>query len=436
MPYWFVKKEPGGTDDYDMRNSVFRRQIDRFLVVALLAGAASGVWGQDSAAAGDPVMFRYGYREGEQYRIVGVNRQQLFVDGERRGESEILTRIRLRVGVPGDRDGASGAPISAEYRVSEESRDTDQPFSVDRDYSVEIWQDARGRQTVPDGSFVPQVRDVPVFPEDPVAPGDTWSAAAAEVYDFRDGLGIDEPVVVPVEVSYEYLGPREFEGRTYDAIHIRYALFYRPAPGRPEAEHIRVITARFDQDLLWNRRAGRAHYYEESYNLFMQTSDGSRLEYRGEADGRVVGAPELDRAEVQREIEDAIARDAIADTSVRSDEEGVTIALENIQFAPDSAELLESETAKLEWLGRLLQDYPDRDLLISGHTAMAGTASGRQELSEERAASVGQWLIQHGVRDRSQLMYRGFGARRPLGDNNTVDGRSRNRRVEITILEN
>ncbi|HKK49468.1 MAG TPA: OmpA family protein, partial [Alkalispirochaeta sp.] len=178
------------------------------------------------------------------------------------------------------------------------------------------------------------------------------------------------------------------------------------------------------------------HYYEETYNLFIQTVDGTRLEYQGIADGRVEGAPELNREDAQQEIEDLIDRDAIRDISVRTDEEGVTISLDDIRFAPDSADLLESEIEKLQWVAEVLADYPERDIMVSGHTAFAGTEAARQQLSEARARTVGEWLIENGVRGRSELMYRGFGARRPVASNETEAGRRRNRRVEITILEN
>lgn len=422
MPNCFVKKAARCSDHYHMK----RVTLSVFLVLA----AALTVPGQDQ------ILFRFGFRPGEQYRIVGVNRQRLFVDGVEQGDAEILTRVLVAVGDTDTRGGVEGADLNATYQVSEEAVQDDAPFSVDRDYRVSLWQDERGRQEVPSDSFVPQVRNIPVFPEEPVAPGATWSAPAVEVYDFREGIGIPSPVMIPVDVSYEYLGPREFEGERMEAIRVQYALFYRPAPSQPVAESIRLITARFSQELLWDAVAGRAHYYEEQYNLFIQTRDGARLEYRGEADGRVVDAPELDRRTVQESIEESIARDAIVDTSVRADEEGVTIAFENIQFAPDSAELMASETPKLEWLAGILAEYPDRDLLITGHTALAGTAEGRQILSEARASAVGQWLIDNGVRDRSQLRYRGLGAREPIAGNDTEAGRRRNRRVEITILEN
>jgi outer membrane protein OmpA-like peptidoglycan-associated protein len=144
----------------------------------------------------------------------------------------------------------------------------------------------------------------------------------------------------------------------------------------------------------------------------------------------------LDRDRLRDEIQGAIDSDGFDDTTVRSDEEGVTVSLENIRFAPDSAVLLDSEREKVRWLAEILGRYPDRDILVSGHTALAGTPQGRQMLSEERAAAVGEYLINLGARDRENIMYQGFGARRPVADNDTEAGRRRNRRVEITILEN
>ena len=153
---------------------------------------------------------------------------------------------------------------------------------------------------------------------------------------------------------------------------------------------------------------------------------------RGCADGVSRRGGRTDR----REIADSIDTESIADANVRSDEEGVTISFENIQFAPDSAELLPGEIQKVEWLAEILSRYPDRDILITGHTALAGTEAGRQTLSEERAETVGRLLIEMGARTRERIVYRGMGAREPIADNDTETGRRRNRRVEITILEN
>ena len=196
------------------------------------------------------------------------------------------------------------------------------------------------------------------------------------------------------------------------------------------------MTVPFNQRMYWDNLAGRPHYYQETYNMFFQRADGGRFELRGQADGRVVGAPPLNRESVRSAVEDRIAENAIPDANVRSDERGVTISLENIQFQPDSAVLMPSERDKLGSIGEILLEYPERDLLITGHTALAGTAEGRQRLSEDRAASVGEYLIESNVRNRDQIVYQGLGAREPVASNDTPEGRRRNRRVEITILEN
>jgi len=75
-------------------------------------------------------------------------------------------------------------------------------------------------------------------------------------------------------------------------------------------------------------------------------------------------------------------------------------------------------------------------VLISGHTALAGTATARQKLSVERARAVAEALIRLGARAPEAITVTGFGAEKPVADNSTAEGMARNRRVEITILEN
>ncbi len=91
---------------------------------------------------------------------------------------------------------------------------------------------------------------------------------------------------------------------------------------------------------------------------------------------------------------------------------------------------------KIDKIAEILKRYPNRDILISGHTALAGTPEGRQKLSLERARAVAEELISLGARTTTEIMIRGYGATRPAASNATEAGRRLNRRVEITILEN
>jgi outer membrane protein OmpA-like peptidoglycan-associated protein len=170
--------------------------------------------------------------------------------------------------------------------------------------------------------------------------------------------------------------------------------------------------------------------------MIFDLSDGRTVEYRGTAEAELLESPDMNKYELAREIAENIDRLGIADTTVRVVDEGITISLENIQFEAESADLSRGEQGKLDKIGEILKKYAARDILVGGHTALAGTPEGRLELSQERASVVADYLIRKGVRTPDRIVVRGYGAERPLADNGSEAGMRRNRRVEITILEN
>ena len=142
----------------------------------------------------------------------------------------------------------------------------------------------------------------------------------------------------------------------------------------------------------------------------------------------------MDKAALVDEIKKELSNE-ISDVLIV--EEGVKLNLENILFEPDTAILIQGEEKKLEKIGELLRKYPDRDIMIGGHAARAGgTENSRQQLSQERAAAISAYMIEHGVRPPDRVMARGYGSQKPVADNSTEAGRKKNRRVEIIILEN
>ena len=96
---------------------------------------------------------------------------------------------------------------------------------------------------------------------------------------------------------------------------------------------------------------------------------------------------------------------------------------------------LREREKKLDKLKDILSAYPNNDLLVTGHTALRGTAESRQELSEQRAEAVANYLVQIGVRDNYHIFTQGKGAEEPIATNQTEAGRKKNRRVEITIMD-
>jgi outer membrane protein OmpA-like peptidoglycan-associated protein len=170
--------------------------------------------------------------------------------------------------------------------------------------------------------------------------------------------------------------------------------------------------------------------------MMFELSDGRTVEYRGTAEAEVIESFRMDKEQIVQEITGEIERLGLEDTSVRVVDEGVAISLENIQFQADTAIMLPGESGKLDKIAEILLRYGDRDILVGGHTALAGTEAGRMSLSQARAAVVADYLIEKKVRTADRVVVRGYGAEKPVADNRTEEGMRRNRRVEITILEN
>ena len=77
--------------------------------------------------------------------------------------------------------------------------------------------------------------------------------------------------------------------------------------------------------------------------------------------------------------------------------------------------------------------YPDYNLVISGHTDNTGSASKNQKLSGERARACYDYLLAQGI-DELRMNHVGYGESRPIANNNTLRGRSLNRRVEFSVV--
>ena len=126
---------------------------------------------------------------------------------------------------------------------------------------------------------------------------------------------------------------------------------------------------------------------------------------------------------------------SLPDTRARVTSEGVTISLSNIQFLANSAVLADSEKAKLLEISGILENLSDRRILVTGHTALAGTRTDRQQTSLERARAVADYLVSLDARRADKISVYGHGADRPIADNRTTQGMAMNRRVEITIVD-
>ena len=117
--------------------------------------------------------------------------------------------------------------------------------------------------------------------------------------------------------------------------------------------------------------------------------------------------------------------------------EGIKVTLpENmVNFDFDSSNLTATAKGNLDKLAQILENNPDTNINIYGHTDNVGKDDYNQKLSERRANSVKAYLTSKGI-GASRLNAMGMGEASPVATNDTAAGRAQNRRVEFAITAN
>lgn len=116
--------------------------------------------------------------------------------------------------------------------------------------------------------------------------------------------------------------------------------------------------------------------------------------------------------------------------------EGILVKFDSgILFDSDKADIKPDAQTNLQNLAVSLQNNPNTNVMIIGHTDNSGAADHNLDLSLKRAAAVKSYIVSSNV-DPSRLSIQGKGETEPVADNGTVEGRTQNRRVEVVISAN
>ena len=203
-----------------------------------------------------------------------------------------------------------------------------------------------------------------------------------------------------------------------------YTIFKNPHYAYREMVYQDVIQGRFEPKMAVS---GETLLFMVNRVISRQGSD---------VDYDEVPVPTAEQQALVEHINTQLKAKEVDDVYVRITGAGVTISLSNIEFSANSSELPDTEKRKLEEIADILKAISARKIIITGHTALAGTPEDRLITSQARAAEIAAFLISLGVRSEDEITTQGFGSDRPIATNDTPEGMARNRRVEITILEN
>lgn len=395
------------------------------------------------SAQSNEKFLRFKFKEGDNYRVLSTVNEVVKVNGRVNHNSEIVNRVSARI----TKTDGNGRGLNEATFVTLEnstSRDSNGTLTYGEEYESKYWRSERGIYEIGREYFMPVVRDVPVLPEKAVKPGDSWTANGHEAHDLRRSFASQEPFKVPFTATYTYLRDEEglssdskHEKKTFQVLSVKYSLFFEsPVPENiASLDDFPVTTMGFsNQTIWWDNEKGQIDHYSEDFRIVMETYLGNQFDFTGKAHAEVTDfertATDANLAQVLEKVKDL----DLQDVSVTKSEKGLTISVENIQFKPNSAVLLDSEKAKIDKIAKIIENYPN-DLLITGHTALSGTAESCQILSEERADSVAKYMIKIGLRDKYHIFTQGFGSRVPIASNATEEGKAKNRRVEITLMD-
>jgi outer membrane protein OmpA-like peptidoglycan-associated protein len=216
---------------------------------------------------------------------------------------------------------------------------------------------------------------------------------------------------------------------------------------REDAERARHLVLLADHKVDIARARAQSRLYEDERQALSEQSERARLEARTrEADRARIEAVSARadavaaRGEADAERENALAarlesddlQRQIEELNARETDRGLVVTLGDLLFETGKSELKGGAAGHLNKLAIFLSEYPDRSVLIEGHTDDVGSDESNFNLSQRRANSVQSYLVGQGIA-AARLSTSGLGEGSPVAGNDTPTGRQQNRRVEVII---
>lgn len=401
----------------------------RAFIAALILFSAS-LFAEDEG-----VLFEFNQNKGEAVVHVATVEEEAYLNGQLHNQTQFINRTSTTV-TETQNDGS--AKLFTHYMTTQNNffKETGKMLSWGEEESVRLYRDKNGQLHDSDNDFLPTVQSVPSFSDKKIKIGESWTSDGLEVHDCRELFNMEEAIQVPFTATYTYTGDEEIDGRLLQVLEVEYKFFQNNLTEQHYSQSGTFAGAQGQaaQKIWWDNDKGELDHYVEEFIIYLYDTNNNTFAFRGIAHGEVTEYKSVNNKTNLKKLQKKVEKYKLDNISVSQGDRGLTISLDAIQFEPDSDVLLPSEKKKIEKLGEILKEFAN-DLLITGHCAKRGSVQSQQQLSEERAEAVAAYLVQLGIRDQYHVFTQGKGATEPVATNNTEEGRIKNRRVEITIMD-
>lgn len=395
------------------------------------------------------ILFQFVHKKGDAFSHVSTVYEEAYFNGILNNKTEFINRTSSTV-LDILEDGSEY--LQTDYMTTQNSliQHTGDTLSWGEENSVNLYRRKNGEFYNCSSDFLPTVRNVPSFPSEKIQIGQSWQAEGLEVHDCRELFQMNDALSIPFTATYTYSDiitvnssenhnnfekNSKSESKTLHIIDVYYN-FFQDNTSEQYYKNSNFAGARgyAKQKIYWDTQKNEIDHFQEEFQIKMVDFYGNTYIFNGKSQGEVTEFTSVNSKANVRKLQETFKNYNLDNVNVSQGEKGVTLSIENIQFEPDSDKLLPSEQKKLQKIGEVLKQF-NNDLLITGHCAERGTESARQALSESRAKSVADFLIKNNIRNEYHIFTQGKGSSQPVASNTTEEGRSRNRRVEITIMD-
>lgn len=341
-----------------------------------------------------------------------------------------------------------------------------------------------GAMKMEEDNGYPSFRSFPSFPRDPVKIGETWKGESVRAI---DPLNNGTVTKIPMTILYKLLGEEIYHGVPVYRISAewatRYGISYWDFGGD---KNLKSAQGSHKATILVSCETGAAIFMTDTVDETFVYADGNKVNFKGtilqfteyppsveteeilpalkrvgavaKADtkddvgtgGGASGTPIWESRPVggsgstsgkssKKKITSLLPKQTDSDDfgknkiTVEETDAGIKLSIHDLKFKADSSELLPGEEKRLDEIASVLKLVPKSMLLVEGHTADTGYPAGELMLSKQRAIKIAEELSKRGI-NADKFICKGSGATKPIADNTTTEGKAKNRRVEITIL--